>query len=271
MDYKFLLGIGLAVAIVFAGASVYSHYVKNAPAPLNPDADTLYQVSTIDALMQGVYDGNVTVAELKKHGDFGIGTFDRLEGEMIVLDGTVYQAKADGSVSVAADNQTTPFATVTYFGTDLKQTTTDRPLNDSEFADLMAGELPTQNMIYAVKMHGTFPSVTVRAIPAQSKPYPSLTNASKQQQEHTYTNVTGTVVGFYTPSFLKGLNAQGYHLHFLSDDKTKGGHILDMTVPADTVVQYDITQEFTMDLPTSGDFAGSNLSADLSAALAAVE
>ncbi|MFA5331788.1 MAG: acetolactate decarboxylase [Methanoregula sp.] len=270
MEYKFFLGMGLAVAIVFAGASLYTHFVKNAPAAETGE-DTLYQVSTIDALMQGVYDGNVTVAELKKHGNFGIGTFDRLDGEMIVLDGTVYHAKADGSVVVAADNQTTPFATVTYFGTDFRQATTSRAMNDSEFMDSMAEELPSQNMIYAVKIHGTFPSVTVRAIPAQDKPYPTLTNASKEQQVHTYTNVTGTVIGFYTPTFLKGLNAQGYHLHFLSDDRAKGGHILDMTVPAGSVVQYDITQEFTMDLPTSGDFTGTNLSADLSAQLAAVE
>ncbi|MDD1701568.1 MAG: acetolactate decarboxylase [Methanoregula sp.] len=270
MDYKFFLGIGLAVAIVFAGAVIYTNFAKHATAD-TAGQDTLYQVSTIDALMQGVYDGNVTVGELKKHGDFGIGTFDRLDGEMIVLDGRVWQAKSDGTVIPATDNQTTPFATVTYFSTDIRQATTDRAMNYSGFAAAMAAQIPSHNMIYAVKIHDTFPSVTVRAIPAQEKPYPNLTVASQEQGVHTYTNVTGTVVGFYTPTFLKGLNAQGYHLHFLADDHLQGGHILDLIVPPRSIVQYDVTPEFTMALPTSGSFAGTNLTADLSAALAAVE
>ena len=270
MNYKFFLGIGVAVAIVFAGAAVYTGLVKHAPAN-SPERDTLYQVSTIDALMQGVYDGDVTVGEFKKHGDFGIGTFDKLDGEMIVLDSQVWQAKSDGTVSPAMDNQTTPFATVTYFDTDIRQTTSDRAMNFSEFTTTMAAQLPSQNMIYAVEIHGTFPSVTIRAIPAQEQPYPNLTVASKEQRVYTFTNITGTVVGFYTPTFLKDLDTQGYHLHFLTDDHQRGGHILDMTVPADSTVQYDVTPYFTMALPTSGAFVGTNLTADMSTALAAVE
>ena len=199
MNYKFFLGIGVAVAIVFAGVAVYTGFTKHVPAANAPERDTLYQVSTIDALMQGVYNGDVTVGELKKHGDFGIGTFDKLDGEMIVLDGQVWQAKSDGTVSSAMDNQTTPFATVTYFSTDIRQNTTDRAMNYSEFSTVMAAQLPSQNMIYAVKIHDTFPSVTVRAIPAQEQPYPNLTVASKEQQVYTFTNITGTVVGYLHP------------------------------------------------------------------------
>jgi len=265
---KFLLGIGLAIVIVFCGASVYTHFVRAAPAPV--DRETFYQVSTIDALMQGVYDGIQPVSELKKHGDFGIGTFEALDGEMIVLDGVVYQAKADGHIYAVSDNQTTPFATVTYFDHDLS-VTTDRPMNLSVFSSTMASRLPTGNMVYAVRMHGTFPVMKVRAIPAQLKPYPTLTEASKNQSVYMYTDTTGTVVGFYTPSFFKGLNVAGYHLHFISDDHTTGGHILDFTVPSNTTVGYDITPGFTMGLPTSGDFTGVNLSQDLSSDLAKVE
>jgi acetolactate decarboxylase len=265
---KFLLGIGLAVVIVFCGASVYTHFVRAAPAPV--DRETFYQVSTIDALMQGVFDGVQPVSELKKHGDFGIGTFEALDGEMIVLDGVVYQAKADGHIYPVADNQTTPFATVTYFDHDLA-VTTDRPMNLSDFTSTMAGRLPTGNMIYAIKMHGRFPSMVVRAIPAQHKPYPTLTEAAKNQSVYRYSDTTGTIIGFYTPVFFKGLNVAGYHLHFLSDDHATGGHILDFTVPANTTVEYDITPGFTMGLPTSGAFTGVNLSQDLSADLAKVE
>lgn len=271
MDTKFFLGLLLAFVLVFAGAAVYTGLAKEpGTARTTTDRDVLYQVSTIDALMQGVYDGVQPVGELKKHGDFGIGTFNALDGEMIVLDGVVYQAKADGHLYVAADNQTTPFATVTYFDPD-QTVTTERPMNLSEFSSVMASRLPTGNMIYAIRMHGTFSQLKVRAIPAQNKPYPTLTAASANQSVYTYSSSTGTVIGFYTPVFLKNVNVAGYHLHFISDDRKTGGHILDVTIPANTEVVYDITPGFAMALPTSGDFTGVDLSQDQSGDLAKIE
>lgn len=271
MDTKFFLGIGLAIVLVFAGAAVYTSFAKLPGSARVPgDREVLYQVSTIDALMQGVFDGVEPVLELKQHGDFGIGTFDALDGEMIVLDNIVYQAKADGHIYTASDHQTTPFATVTYFDRD-HATGTDKPMNLSGFSSSMAEKLPTENMVYAVRMHATFPTMKVRAIPAQHKPYPTLANASTNQSVFTYSDTTGTVVGFYTPVFFKGINVAGYHLHFISDDRMTGGHILDLTVPINTMVEYDITPEFTMLLPTSGAFTGVNLSEDLSGDLAKVE
>jgi acetolactate decarboxylase len=271
MDTKFFLGIGLAIVLVFAGAAVYNSFAKlHDPARATGDREVLYQVSTIDALLQGVFDGVQPVGEIRKHGDFGIGTFDALDGEMILLDGVVYQAKADGHLYTAADSQTSPFATVTYFDRD-NAATTDGPMNLSVFSSTMAGRLPTENMVYAVRIHGTFPSMKVRAIPAQHTPYPTLAEAAINQSVYLYSDSTGTVVGFYTPVFFKGLNIAGYHLHFISDDRKTGGHILDLTVPANTTVDYDITPEFTMVLPTSGAFTGVDLSQDLSGDLAKIE
>lgn len=265
---KFFLGIGLAIVLVFAAAAAYTHFARASPAP--GDRETLYQVSTIDALMQGSFDGTETIGDLKKHGDFGIGTFNALDGEMIELNGIVYQAKADGKIYRVPDNVTTPFATVTYFDRD-ETVTTGQTMNLSEFSSVMAGELPTRNIVYAVRMHGTFPLVRVRAIPAQHTPYPTLTDAAKEQAVYTYTNATGTVVGFYTPAFLRGLNVAGYHLHFISDDRLSGGHILDFTVPADTAIDYDVTPGFAMEIPANGTFTTANLSQNLSSDLEKVE
>lgn len=268
MDRKFFLGIGLAIVIVFAVSSVYLNIQKNASDP--SDRDILYQVSTIDALMLGVYDGIQPVGELKHHGDFGIGTFDGLDGEMIMLDGTIYQVKDDGSVVVVAESQTTPFATVTHFERD-HTVVTSTPMNISSFTSAMEDQLPTGNMIYAVKIHATFPFMKVRSVPAQEKPYPPLSVAVLNQSVYSYSDTTGTIVGFYTPVFFSGVNVPGYHLHYLSDDHKTGGHILDFTVPAGTAVFYDITPGFSMTLPTSGDFTGIDLSGDLSEELARVE
>jgi acetolactate decarboxylase len=187
-----------------------------------------------------------------------------------VIDGKVYQAKANGRVYPVTDTTTTPFATVTYFERDITKTI-DRPMNFSVFSGEMGSKLPSQNMIYAVRIYGMFPSMKVRAIPAQQKPYPLLAEAAKNQSIYSYENTSGTVVGFYTPVFLKGLNVAGYHLHFISDDRHAGGHVLDFTVPINTTVEYDITPAFAMPLPTSGAFTGVDLSQDLSGELAKIE
>ncbi|MDT8357898.1 MAG: acetolactate decarboxylase [Methanomicrobiaceae archaeon] len=267
--WKCYLGIGLALVLGVLASSVYFQYAgDDAAAPI--DRETLYQVSTIDALLQGVFGGVLPSGDLKAHGDFGIGTFDALDGEMIVLEGTVYHATADGEIREAPDSLTTPLATVTYFDRDFA-ITTGVPMNITTFGSAMTDQLPTRNMVYAVRMHDTFPSMKVRAIPAQSEPYPTLAEAAMEQVVHMYTNTTGTVVGFYGPIFFKGLNVPGFHLHYLSDDLQKGGHILDLVVPAGATVEYDITPEFTMLLPTSGPFTGVDLSQDLTEELERIE
>jgi acetolactate decarboxylase len=111
----------------------------------------------------------------------------------------------------------------------------------------------------------------VRAIPAQQKPYPALTEAAKSQSIHEYRNVSGTLVGFYTPVLFEGLNVPGYHLHFIAEDKSTGGHVLDFTIAPGTESVLDSTAGFAMDLPTSGSFSRVDLSKDLSGDLQKVE
>jgi acetolactate decarboxylase len=94
------------------------HAEENAATLDGTNGDVLYQVELIQSLVQGYYDGIITVGELKQHGDTGIGTFEGLNGEMIVLDGTVYQAVADGSITIPADEETVPSGSVTFFDTD---------------------------------------------------------------------------------------------------------------------------------------------------------
>jgi acetolactate decarboxylase len=144
-------------------------------------------------------------------------------------------------------------------------------MNLTIFSSDMADSLPSRNMEYAVRIHGTFPTMKVRAIPAQHKPYPTLADAAKTQAVYTYTNTTGTVVGFYSPVYFAQLDVVGFHLHFISDDRQTGGHILDFTVPENTTVEYDITPVFTMVLPTNGTFTSVNLSQDVSSDLEKVE
>lgn len=243
--------------------------VCSAPAfAEDSNEDVLYQVSTIDALMQSVYDGVITFGELKQHGDFGIGTFEGIDGEMIALDGDYLQVRADGVAYLVDDSSTTPFSTVTYFEKDLARNVTAGNLTELGLA--IDEILPSKNLFYAIRIDGTFSYVKTRSIAKQFRPYRPLANLTENQSVFEFRSVNGTIVGFYTPEYAKGLNVPGYHLHLITADRTSGGHILDLSLN-NSEVQLDITDEFDMVLPTSGDFIGVDLTKDMQKALKKVE
>lgn len=236
------------------------------------DKNILYQASFLTALTLGDYDGCVTMADLKRHGDTGIGTFHRINGEMIVLDGTVYQARSDGTVIVPADDQTTPFANVTFFeGTLPFARSTPGTLAD--LRDDLTRVIAKQgaNHFYIGTFSGSFPFVQVRAAKAQTPPYLPLAEAMVTAETiHTFRNQTGTVVALYCPSWVGGLNAPGWHLHFLSDDRTQGGHVLDLTLEH-AAGSLGRSREFRMILPNTDRFQSLKLDADMSSVIHSLE
>jgi len=231
--------------------------------------DTLYQVSTIDALLQGVYDGVLPFENLEQQGDFGIGTVDKLDGEMLALDGNYYQIKSDGIAYPISEDMTTPFATVTFFEAD-KSFKLQGPVNLTEFEQKLDSNLPSENLFYAVKVEGNFSYLKARSVPKQEKPYPKLAQAVSKQSIFEFKNVNGTLVGFKTPEFAKGVNVPGYHIHFITENKSAGGHVLDFELE-NGKVSFDTTNSFFMELPTSGDFTKLNLGEDLEGEMKTVE
>jgi acetolactate decarboxylase len=232
-------------------------------------SDVLYQISTIDALLQGVYDGVLPVAELETHGDFGIGTFDGLEGEMLALDGNYYQIKTDGIAYPVSGETTTPFATVTYFEAD-ENFRIEEPANLTELEAFLDLNLPSENLFYAVRVEGNFSYVKARSVPRQEKPYPELADAVSAQAIFEFENISGTLAGFRTPEYAKGVNVPGYHLHFITSDRSAGGHVLELEMENGDAA-FDITREFLMELPASGDFYSVELGQDLQDDLEKVE
>lgn len=236
------------------------------------DKEVVYQVALLQSLTQGYYDGIIKVSELKQHGDIGIGTFEGVNGEMIVLDGKVYQALDDGTVKEADDNETVPFSNVTFFDSDISE-------NVSEIKD-MAGlksrmdetvNKNGKNMFYVVKISGEFEKMLVRSELKQQKPYKPLDKALEtDQREFTYDNIKGTIVGLYCPNYMSGLNAPGWHFHFISDDKTKGGHILELSFNK-AQAEFDLTPKFEMKLSDNNDFQKMELAKDVDDAIKKVE
>lgn len=231
--------------------------------------DTLYQVSTINALLQSVYDGITPISEVKKHGDTAIGTIDGLDGELIGVDGDYYVIRSDGVAYPLEDTTTTPFITATFFEPDIT-THVEHTANISQFEEQLEGGLPSANMVYAVRIDGPFDYVKTRSIPKQFRPYPKLAEAVKEQNVFEFYNVSGTIVGFWSPEFISGLNVPGYHIHFITDDRNAGGHVLDLRMTSRDI-EVDITPDLYVVLPTEGDFYHVDLTEDLDSALESVE
>jgi len=262
-------GVALVLcAVCLAGGFGAGFWLAGAPEE-EKDQETLYQVSTIDALLQGVYEGFVPFGEVKKHGDFGIATLDSLDGEIIAFEGEFFQIRADGKVVEVTDEMTTPFGSFTYFSPD-RVFLIGNANNFSDFSQQAEAFLPSRNHMYAVQIRGGFPYIKARSIPRQEKPYPRMVDASANQSVFEFWDTHGTVVGFWTPDLAEGLNVPGFHLHYLNEDRTAGGHILDFYLENATV-EIDTTSRFTMVLPSGGSFAIADLSGDLGSELAVVE
>jgi acetolactate decarboxylase len=217
-----------------------------------PDRDTVYQVSTINALLEGVFEGKITVKDLVTHGDTGIGTFNALDGELVMLDRVVYQVRSDGKIYKMPHSATTPFAAVTWFDND-HSIQCPKTASFKELQDVIDAALPTKNIMYALKITGTFSVMKTRSVPRQNKPYPRLPDVTKQQPVFNLTNVKGTIVGFRLPEYTQGINVPGYHMHFISEDAACGGHVLDC-VGENLTIQIDPSSSFYMVLPQDEDF-----------------
>ena len=221
-------------------------------------SDALFQTSTIDALLRGVYDGDLTCAELKRRGDFGIGTFNGLDGEMLMLNGVVYQVKADGAVVEVEDTMRTPFATVAFFDADLCFPLKEA-LNFAQLEQRLDARLPTLNIFYGIMIEGSFKYVKTRSVPRQEKPYPGLVDVVKHQTTFEFNTVKGVVVGFRSPPYSGGIGVPGYHLHFITKDRSAGGHVLEMLLD-EVTVRVDCISELLIALPDRSEFYGADLS-----------
>ena len=241
------------------------------PGCCSTNRETVYQVSTIDALLQGLYDGQTTIYTLKRHGDFGLGTFHALDGEMIVLDGRVYQIRADGVAYLADDDDTSPFAAVTFFSADRTlalPTVTDL----SGLVTALDNALDTPNIFYAVRVDGHFSYIKTRSVPKQQKPYSPLVEVAKNQPTFEFNNVRGTIIGLRCPRFVKGLNVPEWHFHFITKDRLAGGHLLEVRFEGSEVLaQIDRTSEFHLVLPNSPEFYHLDTDRDLQDELERVE
>jgi acetolactate decarboxylase len=232
---------------------------STSPAGTQVNQDTVFQLSTIDALSKGLYEGSMPVSAALAHGNFGLGTFQGLDGEMVLVDGKMYQVPVTGQARLAGPDQVIPFMALTFFEADQEQPLQAGTTMQALMQDIEA-KLPTRNIFYAIRIEGTFQKIQTRSVPRQNPPYPPLAEVVKKQAVFDLANIEGVAVGFWCPAYVEGMNVPGYHLHFISKDGTAGGHVLDFTI-ADGVAKIDWTHDFVMILPDSPDFYQMDFSA----------
>jgi acetolactate decarboxylase len=246
-----------------------SHLISSALAHcFDVPQHTLFQVSTSGALVQGIYERAVSSRFLLNHGDFGLGTFENLDGEMVVLDGAIYQARSDGKVLNITDDVGTPFAVVTHFTADQDQTI-ENASSFEEITKICDQYRDSDNLFYAFRIDGRFAHIHTRAMKATRDGLP-LAKAAAIQPEFEFTDVDGTLVGIWAPQFSSALNIAGYHFHFLSEDRTKGGHLLECS-GKNLRVRVDRLNDFHLSLPESEEFLRADLTKDTSKDLAYAE
>ncbi len=208
---------------------------------------TAVQAGTLDALMNGGYEGDTTLAELLRLGDLGLGTVQQLDGELIVFDGRAWSAGADGSVRELPLDTLTPFAVVTHFEATVTAAL-DGPLTLAALHERIDELAPTGSPVVAVRIDGEFSALSLRSVEKQTPPYKPLRDVVAHQTEWSVPSASGTLLGFRFPDATAGVEVPGYHLHFLSADRRVGGHVMNITVESGTL-GIDPCDELHVELP----------------------
>jgi acetolactate decarboxylase len=230
----------------------------------------LFQASTIGALLEGAYDGDLSFAELAEHGDLGLGTLNGLDGEMIGLDGCFYRADVDGVVGEVGGGQRTPFAVVTRFEPTI-DVEISGPLEHDALLASLDELIPAGAASCAIRIDGRFDFVRARSVPRQRPPYRPLTDVVAEQHVFELADVEGTMLGFRFPDYVEGIEVSGYHLHFIEADRTRGGHVLGSHCDGILRVRLDPSGDLHVELPPGIELSNPETAAATHAAVELVE
>ncbi|WP_422348986.1 acetolactate decarboxylase [Flagellimonas sp.] len=219
---------------------------QNSPkAVQHNNGSLLYQYEGLARFVsKRAYEGSLTYKQLLTNGGFGLAAADRLDGEVTILEGIVYQSKFDGQTIILKPDDRTPFAFVTHFSPTITQSIEHIDQRDLEKS--LQSSFKDNEGIYAIKIEGKFKSLKLRSYSLISTPFPAFSEVVKNQSEYAMEEAHGTMVGFYIPNFLNGINVPGFHLHFLSRDRKTGGHLLNAYIQNGTVKLMPLEDGFTV-------------------------
>ena len=250
--------------------SLHVESMRRADLHREREPHVLFQASTIGALLDGAFDGDLSFAELAEHGDLGLGTLNHLDGEMVALDGEFFRADVDGQIDEVGPEEKTPFAVVTRFEPTIDVRLEGEGRGHEELLGQLDRLASESTSSCAVRLDGRFPLVRARSVPRQDPPYRPLTEVVADQHVFELTDVEGTMLGFRFPTYVEGIEVPGYHLHFISADRSRGGHVLDSRSGA-LRVRIDPSDDLHVELPPRVELADPDVAADTHTAVEAVE
>ena len=216
------------------------------------------------ALVEGIYRADTTIGTLRAKGNLGIGTFNDLDGEMVLVDGQVYCLRPQGDAELIPDTVRTPFALTTFFEGDTEDSF-DAPVAEQDFEQTVLDLIPSPNLMYAIRIDGHFDYVRARSVPKVSN-YLPLVQIAKLQTVFEFKDVEGTIVGFFTPGFLSGVHMVGLHLHVITSDRKRGGHLLGAAT-RNVSVKLQHAPSIELGLPMTLDFLTMHQTRDMEADL----
>jgi acetolactate decarboxylase len=230
--------------------------INEEPADIS---DLIYHYSVLKALDNGVLEGRMKVSDLLEHGDHGLGTFNGLNGEMIVLDHKVYRITPEGDVDEAGDDILIPYTIVSFF--EAEKTISyegNENLDYDKLITMMDTLLPSQNQFYAFRITGNFKHIKCGGVDRQERPFDkTILEILAERPVYKEEDINGTLVGFWCPDYIGDINTRGFHLHFLADDRSIGGHL--MAFEASSLdIQYDIKDGYKIILPDTEEFKKSH-------------
>jgi len=238
-------------AIALLSAKPMDYAVKSTP----PDTvyNHLFTVGVGAGLIGGLYDGFYPFSELTKHGDFGLGAPDKLDGEIMIFRGKVYKTQYTGKTFLAAIADLTPFSMVNFFQPDIK-ITPHQSLDKAALFHLLDSVLTNTNGMYAIHISGKFSYIKTRAFPpVQEHQHTPLADMLNLQHFFEFKEAQGDLIGYRLPVFMDNTNISGYHFHFLSRKKDAGGHIIDLKAE-DITIEIDTLDSYTIKVPANKDF-----------------
>ncbi len=250
--------------------SLHVESMRRADLHRDREPHILFQASTIGALLDGGFEGDLSFAELAEHGDLGLGTLNHLDGEMVALDGEFFRADVDGRLGRVAPEERTPFAVVTRFEPRVEVRLPDEELGHEELLAHLDALVPDGASSCAIRLDGHFDLVRARSVPRQEPPYRPLTEVVADQHVFEFTGVEGTMVGFRFPTYVEGIEVAGHHLHFASADRSRGGHVLDSR-SGGLRARIDPSNDLHVELPPRVELEDPDLAAETHAAVEAVE
>lgn len=184
----------------------------------------LYQYAPITKIITGDFMSGWWFRDiLAPKVNFGLGTFTHLDGELVLVDGHAWQCTKKYGVQPVTLTSKTPFASVCDF---IPTHNWDvQGLDTAGIALFLSKQKLPTDYIWAIKITGVFKSIHLRVVTKQSKSV-SLNQAEQNQYEMKLDASTGTLVGFWAPTFMSQIIATGFHFHYINQTKTQGGHAL---------------------------------------------